>query len=145
MKNLFILFLIASTMFLSSCAKNIVSYYQDDSENTGSLLIIPNKSLYHASVTLQNVMNKDANKLIVYKRNIRTLKIKNIPEGIYGMELTYNNNDLRPIKSNQFSVIIQKDKTTNKLVQIPPPSLGNYLMWITLIFILLFIPPGPYH
>lgn len=132
-------------MFLSSCAKNIVSNYQDDSENTGSLLIIPNKSLYQASITLQSVMNKDANKLIVYKRNIKTLKINNIPEGIYGMELTYNNNNFRPIKSNQFSIIIQKDKTTNKLVQIPPPSLGNYLLWATLVIVLFFIPPGPHH
>ena len=145
MKYFPILFLIVLTLLFSSCAKNIVTNYQDNSENTGKLVIIPNKPIFNASITLQNQLYKGVNKLIVNHKNIKTLEIRNIPEGIYGMELIYNNNDLSPIKNNEFTVRIQKDKTTSKLIQIPPPSFGSYLLWTALIIALIFIPPGPPH
>ncbi len=145
MKNLPYLFLIVIALLFSSCAKNIVTNYQEDTENTGSLMIIPNKPMYKASVTMKNILNKDADKLIISNSNIKTLKINNIPDGIYGLEFIYNNNNLYPIKSNELTVRIQKNKTSSKLIQIPPPSLGNYIIWSALIIGLLFLPPGPHH
>ena len=128
----------ALTLLLTSCAKNIVTNFQENTENAGKLVVIPNKPVFHASITLQDELNRDVSMLIVRNKNIKTLEVKNIPEGLYKMELTYNNNELRPIKNNVFHVIVKKDKTTNKLIQIPPPSLGNYLVWIGIVAMLLF-------
>jgi hypothetical protein len=139
MKYLSVLIFLASTLLFSSCAKNIITNYQDKTENTGDLMVIPNKPVFNASITLREMINKDVNKLIIQNKNIKTVEIRNIPEGLYEMEFIYNNNQYGPIKSNQFPIIIKKDKKTSKLIQIPPTSLGNYIMGTALIIMMIVL------
>ena len=63
MKYLSVLIFLASTLLFSSCAKNIITNYQDKTENTGDLMVIPNKPVFNASITLREMINKDVNKL----------------------------------------------------------------------------------
>ena len=139
MKYLSLLIFIVSTLLFSSCAKNIVTNYQDETENTGNLIIIPNKSIFHTSITLREMINKDVGKLVIQNKNVKTVEIRNIPEGLYEMEFIYNNNEFSPIKSNQFPVIIKKDEKTTKLIQIPPTSLGNYIMGTALVVMIIVL------
>ncbi|HHH53104.1 MAG TPA: hypothetical protein ENK91_05555 [Bacteroidetes bacterium] len=144
MKKLLIFLIIALPLLFSSCAKHLVSNFQDSSENTGKIVVIPNKPVYHMSLTMQNKLNDD-NKLIILNSNIKTLAINNVPEGMYLVEYSYNNNNLLRKKSNSFSVTVNKDKTTTKLIQLPPPSPYSYVVWATIVLALLFLPPGPHN
>lgn len=124
--------LLATFLFLfASCAKNIHVFYQTESTNTGSIMLIPTRPTEKAYVTIND-------NLIVDKKNVKSVMIENVPEGNYSVHYTSDNSWYKDKLDSHIDLEMVGNHEMTKLIEVPPYSTG-YWVFVTAITLLPLI------
>lgn len=131
-KNLLVLF--CGLFIFSSCAKHITVNYQTDSTNTGNVVLKVSRPTQNTYVTLND-------QLMVDKKNVKSLTVKNVPNGEYNLHYVSESSRYKEKLDAQMPITMVGGKEVTKLVEVPPYSNGywvyNGLALFPLFFILL--------
>ena len=131
MRKIHLQFLISGLLIFSSCSKHIYVNYQIESVNTGKVVLKPSKPTERTYVTIND-------KLIVDKKNVRSVTINNVPNGDYNIHYTADNSFYKEKLDVQIPLKMEEGKEIKKLIQVPPYSTG-YWVYLGLIAILPWI------
>lgn len=122
-------------MLFTSCAKSIYVNYQEETTNTGVLVIQPNRSTAKTYVTIDD-------SLIVEKKIIKKLTIRNIPEGVHLVNYVSENSALKePLRAN-INIEVEAGKVKTKLVEVPPYSTGYYISMTLYTLLMILVLPA---
>lgn len=131
-KNLLVLF--CGLFIFSSCAKHITVNYQTDSTNTGNVVLKVSRPTQNTYVTLND-------QLMIDKKNVKSLTVKNVPNGEYNLHYVSESSRYKEKLDAQMPITMVGGKEVTKLVEVPPYSNGywvyNGLALFPLFFILL--------
>lgn len=134
MKKLFFLSIVTLILF-TSCAKHIYVSYQTETANTSSIVLKPSKATEKTNVTIND-------NLIVDRKNVKDVTIKNVPEGTHVVNFTSESGWYKEKLNAQMEIKTKGDgKTITKLVEVPPYSTG-YWIYITALAILPWVIIG---
>jgi hypothetical protein len=128
-----ILFSLFATLSLSSCMKHVTVTYQAESANTGTIVLKPNKPTASTYVTMND-------NLIVDKKGVKSITIKNVPNGDYAVHYTSENMWYKDKLDAQIPVKMEAGRNITKLVEVPPYSTGYWIYTIGLPLVLIAIP-----
>ncbi len=120
MKKFQLLMLLFGLMFFGSCAKQIYVNYQTESVNTGEIVLKPTKKTSRTYVTIND-------NLIVDKKNVKSVTIRNVPEGKYDINYTSDNSWYKDKLDFKDSVKVEKGSKKAKLIEVPPYSTGYWI------------------
>ncbi len=112
--------LIFSVVFLSSCAKHLYVNYQTDISNTGKIIIKPSKPTSRTFITVND-------NLIVEKKHLKSLTIKNVPSGEYGIHYTSESGMYKEKLDTQIQIKMENGKEITKLAEVPPYGTGYWI------------------
>ena len=118
-------------LIFSSCSKHIYVNYQPESANTGKVVLKPSKSTEATYVTIND-------NLIVDKKNVKSVTIKNVPNGDYNIHYISDNSWHKDKLDAQILVKMEGGKEITKLVAVPPYSTG-YWIYVSVMAILPWI------
>ena len=114
-------FVITMAFLASSCAKDLYVGYQTEGANTSTIVLKPSKATEKSNVTIND-------NLIVDRKKVKSITIKNVPAGDYTVNFTCESgwykekiNAAIPVKSNG------DGKTITKLIEVPPYSTGYWI------------------
>ena len=130
-----IILLLVNVLIFSSCAKNIVVNYANPAPNSGNIVIKPTSHVY-ANLTIND-------SLIVNYKNVKSITIKNVPEGISTIHFSAESTNLKEEMDKKIKVDITRGKTNTQLVTVPPKSNGYWfssaVSTLGLLFMLIYI------
>ena len=117
-KHIIILFV---GLLFSSCSQRLYVDYQQDSTNTGKVILKPSKPTAGTSVTIND-------RLIVDNKSVKSVTINNIPIGKYSIAYMTPESMLYKEKLDaQISVEMDSSREITKFVEVPPYSTGFWL------------------
>jgi PBP1b-binding outer membrane lipoprotein LpoB len=120
MKKLSSLFLVA--LMMSSCARNIVVNYSDDTNNTGTLTIQPSRPTGRTFLTVND-------NVLVEKKAVRKITVQNLPEGKHRIHLICDSSRFKDKMDEQREVVITKGQVNTQLLETPPYSTGFWVSY----------------
>ena len=106
-----------------SCSRKIVVNYQTEKANTGTISLKPVKPTTKTFVTIND-------NLIVEKKNVKSVKILNVPNGEYKIHYSSDNSWYKNKLDSNIVVKMEGNKEVTKIVEVPPFSTG-YWIYIT--------------
>ena len=112
-------------IIFSSCSKHIYVDYQTESVNTGQVILKPIKPTERTYVTIND-------NLIVDKKNVNSVTIKNVPNGDYNIHYTSDNSWYKDKLDFQVSLKMEDGREMTKLVEVPPYSTGYWIYVIAM-------------
>ncbi len=131
MRKIHLLIFLSAILVFSSCSKHIYINYQSESANTGKIVLKPNQPTGRTFVTIND-------NLVVDKKNVKSVTIKNVPNGVYNIHYTSDNTWYKEKLDVQIPVKIESEKEITKLVEVPPYSTG-YWIYVSGIAVLPWI------
>lgn len=127
-----LLLLSLATLLLSSCAKNIHVNYQNDSFNTGKVVLKPAEPTDRTFVTIND-------SLIVNRKYVKSVTIHNVPSGEHQVHYTSNNYMYKEKIDGKMTVNVDNNRVITKLIEVPPYSAGYWIALIMCLPILVFL------
>ena len=124
-KNLLVLF--CGLFIFSSCAKHITVNYQTDSTNTGNVVLKVSRPTQNTYVTLND-------QLMVDKKNVKSLTVKNVPNGEYNLHYVSESSRFKEKLDMQIPVKTEAGKEVTKLIEVPPYSNGYWIYSGLIVF-----------
>ena len=112
----------------SSCSKVVLNYGKP-SPNSGDIIIKTSSSV-NANLTVND-------SLLVNQRYVKSITIKNVPEGLNAIHFSADSRNLKNAMDNRLQVNVEKGKTNTQLLTVPPKSNG-YWFYQTVSFVGLF-------
>jgi hypothetical protein len=119
MRKIFVIFILS--VVFCSCARTIYVDYQVDSQNTGTIKLIPSKGTEKATVTMND-------NLIVSRKRIKKLIINNVPEGSYNLNFVSESSYYKDPLNENLEIEIKDKKDVTKLISVPPYNAGYYIV-----------------
>jgi hypothetical protein len=132
MKNTVLFSLICATLFCSSCARHIIVNFQDSSDSTGTIVLAPTAYIQNSVLTVDD-------KLLVDKKYIKKITVKNVPIGEHNVHFSADSWAYRDKIDENVKVTTKANKETAKIVPRPPFSTGYYIVWAAGILANVFI------
>ena len=120
MRKIHLLILMGGLLIFSSCSKHIYVNYQTGSANTGKVVLKPSKPTESTYVTING-------SLIVDKKNVKSVTIKNVPNGDYNIHYTCDNSWYKDKLDVQIPLKMEDGKEMTKLVEVPPYNTGYWI------------------
>ena len=122
MKNSLLFIAFCGILLFSSCARHIIVNYQDSSENTGTIIYSPTTALQGAVMTVDD-------KLLVDKKVVKKVTIKNVPVGTHKVHFSADSWAYKDKLDQTDSIKIVKDAEVAKIVNTPPYGTGYYVVY----------------
>jgi hypothetical protein len=123
MKKSKALFLILPVL-AASCARpvSLVVDYPDSNNGKGSVKIIPSRPISGAKLVFNNhlLVENDS-------QQVKSITVRNLPEGEYGYQLTCNNTALKQ-NMDAKNTFYQKGEAQNDFLHEAPPNSSGY--WV---------------
>lgn len=132
MRKTALLLLSLATLLLSSCAKNIHVNYQNDSANTGKVVLKPAEPTNRTYVTFND-------SLLVNKKYVKSVTIHNVPSGEHEVHYTSNNYAYKEKIDGKMTVNVDNNRVITKLIEVPPYSAGYWIGLLITLPILVFV------
>lgn len=121
MRKFKLMILVLVVLLSASCSKHIYVSYQTETANTSSIVLKPSKQTAKTNVTIND-------NLIVERKNVKDITIKNVPEGIHTINYTSESGSYKEKLNAHIQVKSNGDaKTITKLVEVPPYSTGYWI------------------
>jgi len=131
MNKIRILTMAIGLLFFTSCSKHIYVNYQTETANTGKVVLKPSKPTEKTYVTIND-------NLIVDKKNVKSVTIRNVPDGDYLIHYTSENGWYKEKLNAEIPLKMENGREITKLIEVPPYSAG-YWVYVTGIAILPWI------
>lgn len=131
MRKTALLLLSLATLMLSSCAKNIHVNYQNDSFNTGKVVLKPVEPTDRTFVTIND-------SLIVNRKYVKSVTIHNVPSGEHQVHYTSDNYMYKEKIDGKMTVNVDTNRVITKLIEVPPYSAGYWIALIICLPLLIF-------
>ncbi len=131
MNKIRILTMAIGLLFFTSCSKHIYVNYQTETANTGKVVLKPSKPTEKTYVTIND-------NLIVDKKNVKSVTIRNVPDGDYLIHYTSENGWYKEKLNAKIPLKMENGREITKLIEVPPYSAG-YWVYVTGIAILPWI------
>ncbi len=128
MKKIGFLALTFGLLFFTSCAKHIYVDYQNETANTGKVVIKPSKPTQRTYMTIND-------SLVVNKKFVKSVTLKNVPVGAYVVNYTSENVWYKDKLNAEIPLTMESEREITKLVEVPPYSTG-YWIYVTATAIL---------
>lgn len=124
MKNALLLIALCGISLFASCvsAKHIIVNYQDSSDSTGTIIYSPTSALQGAVMTVDD-------KLLVDKKVVKKVTIKNVPVGTHRIHFSADSWAYRDKLDQSDSIKITKGAEVAKIVNTPPFGTGYYVVY----------------
>ncbi len=119
MNRIFVILIVLLTL-LTSCSKHIYVNYQVNSENTGEVKLKPTRYTNSTLVTIDD-------NLIVDRKNVKSVTIKNIPEGSHNIKYSAADHWYKSSLDVEIKADVKKGKKITKIVEVPPYSTGYWI------------------
>jgi hypothetical protein len=110
--------LISIPFLFCSCAQNLIIDYGSRDSSVGHIIVQP------SARTPQSYLSID-DKLLVTKKNVRSITVNNVPVGERKVHFMTNSSNFKEKVSGEYTVNVLENKTSVKLVELPPYS-GGY-------------------
>ena len=123
MKKIGFLALAFGLLFFTSCAKHIYVDYQNESANTGKLVLKPSKPTQRTYVTIND-------SLVVDKKFAKSIILNNVPQGAHVVNYTSENGWYKEKLNAEIPLKMESGREITKLVEVPPYSTG-YWIYVT--------------
>jgi len=136
MKKIGFLALTFGLLFFTSCAKHIYVDYQNETANTGKVVIKPSKPTQRTYVTIND-------SLVVDKKFVKSVTINNVPNGNFVVNYTSENGWYKEKLNAEIPLIMESGREITKLIEVPPYSTGYWIYLTasailpTLVFLVL--------
>lgn len=119
-------------VLFTSCALNYFYSYTSNPMNKGNIKFLPTRHLSKSYVLLND-------SLILNGRNLKSLTIENLPDGIYKVQFACNDFRYKYPLNEKYEIAIRNGLNSIQLVNVPPVSQAY---WYTIggIVALLYIP-----
>lgn len=131
MNKIGILTMAIGLLFFTSCSKHIYVNYQTETANTGKVVLKPSKPTEKTYVTIND-------NLIVDKKNVKSVTIRNVPNGDYVIHYTSENGWYKEKLNAEIPLKMENGREKTKLVEVPPYSAG-YWVYVTGMAVLPWI------
>lgn len=116
--NNFLVLLVIVCLIFCSCSRVTVNY-GSPSPNSGNI-VIKTTSLVYVNLTVND-------SLMVNERFVRSITIKNIPQGLNTIHYSANSKNLKNAMDRELKVNVEKGKTNTQLLTVPPKSTGYWV------------------
>lgn len=131
MNKIGILTMAIGLLIFTSCSKHIYVNYQTETANTGKVVLKPSKPTGNTYVTIND-------NLIVDKKNVKSVTIRNVPNGDYVIHYTSENGWYKEKLNAEIPLKMENGREITKLVEVPPYSAG-YWVYVTGMAVLPWI------
>lgn len=123
MKKIGFLVLAFGLLLFTSCAKHLYVDYQNETINTGKLVLKPSKPTQRTYVTIND-------SLVVDKKFAKSITLNNVPQGAHVVNYTSENGWYKEKLNAEISIKMESGREITKLVEVPPYSTG-YWIYVT--------------
>ncbi len=136
MKKIGFLALTVTLLFFTSCAKHIYVDYQNETANTGNVVLKPSKPTERTYVTIND-------SLVVNKKFVKSVTLRNVPPGAYVVNYTSENGWYKEKLNAEIPLNMERGREITKLVEVPPYNTGYWIYLTasailpTLVFLVL--------
>ena len=126
MKKVFLIGFCA-IFLLSSCARHIIVNFQESSDSTGTIVLAPTANIQNTVVTMDD-------KLLVDKKYVKKVTIKNVPIGEHKVNFSADSWAYKEkIDQKEQIQISKKDAEVAKIITRPAFSNGYYILLAAII------------
>lgn len=120
MKKIGFLALTFGLLLFNSCAKHIYVDYQNESTNTGKVVLKPSKPTQRTYVTIND-------SLVVDKKFAKSVTLNNVPKGAHVVNYISENVWYKDKLDAEISLTMESGREITKLVEVPPYSTGYWI------------------
>ncbi len=126
MKSLCIISGMLLVLLLSSCSEKIYLNYQEETANTGSIILLPARPVRNTFLSIDN-------KILVRDTFAELVAINNVPEGAHAIQWISGYTGFAQTMDVNLTFDVKRGETIRKLIPVPPESdLGGYWIYLSL-------------
>jgi uncharacterized protein YcfL len=107
-------------LFFTSCSKHIYVNYQTETAHSGKVVLKPSKPTEKTYVTIND-------NLIIDKKTVKSVTIRNVPNGDYVIHYTSENRWYKEKLNDEIPIKMDNGREITKHVEVPPYSVAYWV------------------